>query len=255
MGRKQWLRFTLPDEESWNELRRDLKLSPSQAAALNRTLLEVDQRCKQLAAELERSDAKREDNKRELKSFDRALANAERRLQGSGVRQALNGIEMRGALSFVVSCDAGTEIHGEPGLTQTEHDRLLDALTPNVMRYLLQSMRRPVSAALKTPAKSGNTAKIDRELLLCLLARDAQKIIGVPPGSKAKGPFHNLCTWVFGYCNISAKGLEVAIARCLEKHRAWLGWILSASAGHIVGRLCEAEIAAIPDDPEAELKC
>lgn len=214
MGRTQPMRFRLPDEEGWTELCQNLNLNPSQAGALKGTLSEVDRSCKKLAIELERSEIKRS-----LKSLERVLVNAEQQLGRAGVRRAVASIEMHGAISFLVSREAGAEIHGESVVDETAHDRHLNERTADVMLHLLQRMRRPFSSWLEVAAqdKGGHPPKTDRELLLFLLARDAQEIVGVVPTSTPNGPFHNLCTWVFGSCNMGTKGLEAAIARCLEK--------------------------------------
>ncbi len=252
MGKTQPLRFRLPDEEGWIELCQSLKLNPSQAAALKGTLSEVDERCRELTAELERAEIKSG-----LKPLERVLVNAEQQLQRAGVRKAVASVEMHGAISFLVSREAGAEIHGKTVVDQIAHDRLLDEHTADVMLYLLQRMRRPLSSWLKVAAqdKGGHPPKTDRELLLFLLARDAQEIVGVVPTSTPNGPFHNLCTWVFGACNVGTKGLEGAIARCLEKYQHWLNWSRLPSAGHNVGRLSEAEIIAMLRSSSAGAPC
>ena len=250
MGKKQSMRFVLPVEDSWRELCRNLKLSDLRAAALNATLIEAERGCRDLGKNAPLSEIKRS-----LKVLDRLLSNAHRGLQRSDIQQALATLEMNGAISFLLSRGAGAHIHGNTAPSALDHDRLLNDRTPEVMLYLLDQMRRPIANWLTIAAlnKGGNQPTSDRQLLLLLLARDSNEIIGVGPSGTPNGPFHQLCSWVLKSCGISNKGLEDAITRCLKKYKDWLDWAQLPSAEHIVGRLSEAEISAIPDDPEAEL--
>lgn len=249
MDKEPQSRFTLPNEESWAELRLNLRLSDVQADALNATLREVEGLCRELAADLAKSEVKRS-----LLALDRLLSNAHRGLQRGDIRQALASIEMHGALSALLSREAGAEIHGENSIDELAHDRLLNERTHEAMSYVLEKMRRPIAdwLALAALDKGGNRPKSDRQVLILLLARDASQIIGTKPSTAKNGPFHLLCSWVCSRCGIADDGLEEAITRCLKKYKKWLVWTGLPSGHHIVGQLSDAEIAAIPDDPEVE---
>lgn len=249
MDKEPKSRFTLPNEESWAELRLNLRLSDVQADALNATLREVEGLCGELASDLTKSEIKRS-----LRVLDRLLSNVHRGLQREDIRRALASIEMHGALSVLLSREAGSEIHGETSIDELAHDRLLNERTHEAMSYVLERMRRPIAGWLALAAldKGGNRPKSDRQVLILLLARDANQIIGAKSSTAKNGPFHRLCSWVSPRCGITDEGLEDAITRCLQKYKDWLEWAQLPSGEHIVGELSDAEIAAIPDDPEVE---
>lgn len=252
MDEHQALRFTNPDEETWGELRENLKLSNAQAAALRAVLHEAERGCIDLAKEFAITKS---ELKRSLKTIDRLLSKAHQGLQRTDIRRALARIEMNGAISYLLSPKAGSDIHDNTALDVTEHDRILNERTPEVMSYLLDHMRRPIAEWLATAAmdKGGNKPQSDRQLLIFLLARDSRKIIGEAPSVTSKAPFHNLCSWVLPACGIGMEGLEDAITRCLKKYREWLCWAQLPSAAEIVGSFPSSDIAAIPDDPETDL--
>jgi hypothetical protein len=252
MGKQKALRFRLPDEEARAELCQTLKLSKAQAAALNAVLQEAESGCIDLAKELEIAQS---ELKRRLKTIDRLLSNAHQGLQRAGIRRALASIEMNGAISYLLSPEAGSDIHENTALDGPEHDRLLNDRTPEVMSYLLDRMRRPIAEWLAIAAndKGGNKPKSDRQLLILLLARDSRQIIEEAASASSNGPFHNLCSWVLPACGIGMEGLEDAITRCLKKYREWLCWAQLPTAEHIVGVLAPSDTDAIPDDPEADL--
>lgn len=240
-------RFALPNDEQWVELRQALKLSDAGLTALNTTLQEVEYLCRDLAADLAKSQVKRS-----LKVLDRLLSNTRRALQRADICQALGTIEFHGRLSAILSSEAGTAIHGQTHLDSLNHDRLLNERTQEVMSYLLGEMQRPIAEWLAVAAKDkgGNRPKSHRQALLLLLARDSMKIIGTGPTTTPNGKFHQLCSWVLPLCGIGSDGLEEAIGRCLNKHAKWLEWAQLPTGEHIVGQLSEAEIAVIPDDLE-----
>lgn len=243
-------RFVLPKEENWTEICQALKLSTTQARALQVTLREVDGLCRELAEDLAKSEVKRG-----LEVLDRLLSNAHRGLQREDIRQALAAIEMHGTLSALLSRQAGAEIYGDDPVDAAGHDRLLNQRTHETMSYVLEKMRRPIKdwLAMASRDKGGPKPKSDRQVLILLLARDADQIIGAPPSTTKNGAFHQLCSWVFPRCGISDHGLEDAIARYLKKYKEWLEWTQLPSGEHVVGQLTCAEIATIPDDPEGEL--
>lgn len=251
MDEKPQSRFALPNEENWAEICLQLKLSDVQAHALRATLGEVEDLCRDLSANLAKSEVKES-----LAVLDRLLSNAHRGLQREDIRQALATIEMHGALSALLSRQAGAEIHGENSIDELGHDRRLNDLTHEAMSYVLEKMRRPIADWLAMAArdKGGNRPKSDRQVLILLLARDSKTIIGVRPTATRNGRFHLLCSWVLPRCGVSASGLEEAITRCLKKYKEWLEWAQLAPGEHIVGQLTEPEIAAIDDDPEKELR-
>ena len=246
------VRFMLPDSESWKELCRNLKLSDGQAAALLATLTEAECGCRDMATQVAKSEVKRC-----LEVLDRLLSNAHRSLQRADIQQALATLEMGGALSFLLSREAGAEIHDENAVNTIEHDKLLAERNSEVMLYLLDRMRRPIADWLvkATQDKGGSKPKSDRQLLLFLLARDAGKIMGVTPSGTPNSPFHQLCSWVLPACGIGMDGLEEALTRCLKKYQSLLDWAQLPPAEHIVGRLSAAEIAVIPNDAEPGLTC
>ena len=252
MDEQQALRFTLPDKETWAELCRNLKLSNAQAAALHAVLQEAESDCIDLAEEL---DIAQSELKSSLKTIDRLLSKAHQGLQRADIRRALASIEMNGSISYLISPEAGSDIHGNTALHGHEHDRLLNDRTPEVMSYLLDRIRRPIAEWLAIAAmdKGGNKPQSDRQLLILLLARDSRQIIEEAASATSNGPFHNLCSWVLPACGIGMEGLEDAIARCLKKYREWLCWAQLPSAEHIVGVLAPSDTDAIPDDPEADL--
>ena len=243
-------RFVLPNEENWKEIRSNLKLSKMQADALHAILREVEGLCTELCADLAKSEIKRS-----LMSLDRLISNAHRGLQRQDIRQALATIEMHGALSALLSREAGAEIHGDNSIDALGHDRRLNERTHEVMSYVLDKMRRPIAdwLALAALDKGGSRPKSHRQVLILLLARDSQKIVGAAPSSTQNGPFHLLCSWVVPRCGISAAGLEDATGRCLKKYKSWVEWAQLPPGEHIVGQLSDAEIAAIPDNDEEEL--
>lgn len=249
MDKEPKSRFTLPNEEGWTELRQDLKLSVVQADTLLATLREVEGLCRELDANLAKSEIKRS-----LSTLDRLLSNAYRGLQREDIRQALASIEMYGALSALLSREAGAEIHGENSSDELAHDRFLNARTHEAMSHALEKMRRPIAdwLALAAHDRGGNRPKSDRQVLILLLARDAIEIIGTNPTDARNGPFHQLCSWVSSRCGIGDDGLEEAITRCLKKYKKWLVWARLPSGHHIVGQLSDAEIADIDDGPEEE---
>lgn len=249
MAKKPQSRFILPNEENWEEIRRDLKLSDVQAHALHATLREVEGLCKELATYLAKSKVKQS-----LKVLDRLLSKAHRGLQRTDIRQALASVEMHGALSALLSREAGAEIYGENSIDQLAHDRLVNERTHEAMSYALKKMRRPIAEwlALASLDKGGNRPKSDRQVLILLLARDASQIIGTKPSTTKNGPFHQLCSWIFPRCGISDDGLEDAITRCLGKYKEWLEWAQLPSADHIVGKPSAAIVANVDDDPNEE---
>lgn len=252
MGKHQKLQFALPDEQTLAELYQNLKLSNPQATALNEVLQEAQSGCIDLVKELEIAKS---EVKKKLKIIDRLLSKAHERLQRNDIKRALASIEMNGAISYLVSPEAGSEICGNAALDAPDHDRLLNERTPEVMSFLLDRMRRPISEWLAIAAmdKGGNKSQSDRQLLIFLLARDSRQIIGEAPSATSNGQFHNLCSWVLPACGIGMEGLEDAITRCLKKYHEWIGWAQLPSAAHIVSSLAASDIAAIPDDPEADL--
>lgn len=249
MDKEPQSRFTLPNEESWAELRLNLRLSDVQADALHATLREAEGLCRELAADLAKSEVKRS-----LLALDRLLSNAHRGLQRGDIRQALASIEMHGALSALLSREAGAEIHGENSINELAHDRLLNERTHEAMSYVLEKMRRPIAdwLALAALDKGGSRPKSDRQVLILLLARDSSQIIGTKPSTAKNGPFHLLCSWVCSRCGIADDGLEEAMTRCLKRYKKWLVWKRLPSGHHVVGQLSDAEIADIDDDPEEE---
>lgn len=252
MDKRQALRFTLPDEETWAELCRNLKLSNAQAAALRAVLQEAEHGCKDLAKEW---GIAKSEIKSSLKTIDRLLSKAHESLQRNDIKRALASIEMNGAISYLMSPEAASDIHDDTALDALEHDRILNERTPEVMSYLLDRMRRPIAEWLAIAAqdKGGNKPQSDRQLLLLLLARDSLQIVGAAPSAKPKGSFHNLCSWVLPACSIETDGLEDAITRCLKKYHEWLCWAQLPSAEHIVGGVVQLDTSAIPDDPEVGL--
>lgn len=128
-------------------------------------------------------------------------------------------------------------------------------MQPLTVPFLIDWMRRPITAWLKDAKqdKGGNIPRLDRELLLLLLARDAEAIIGKKPSDTPHGPFHNLCTWTFSACGVSVRGLEDAVRRCLKKYGKWLAWYQQPPPVGMVGQLSNADIGAIPEDPEPGL--
>lgn len=249
MDKEPQSRFTLPNEENWEEIRHNLKLSNGQTDALRTTLREVQGLSRELATYPAKSKLKQS-----LRVLDRLLSNAHRGLQRKDIRQALASIEMRGVMGALLSREAGTEIHGENSIDVLAHDRLLNERTHEAMSYALEKMRRPIAdwLALAALDKGGNRPKSDRQVLILLLARDANQIIGTKPSTAKNGPFHRLCSWVSPRCGISDDGLEDAITRCLHKYKDWLEWAQLPSGHHIVGQLSDAETADIDDDPKKE---
>ncbi len=249
MAKKSQSKFTLPNEENWEEIRRALKLSDVQTHALRATLREAEGLCGELATYLAKSKVKQS-----LKVLDRLLSNAHRGLQRADIRQALASIEMYGALSALLSREAGADIYGENSIDQLAHDRLVNERTHEAMSYALEKMRRPIADWLAQAAldKGGNRPKSDRQVLILLLARDASQIIGTKPSTTKNGYFHQLCSWIFPRCGINDDGLEDAITRCLEKYKEWLEWTQLPSGDHMVGKLSNENIANIDDEPNDE---
>lgn len=252
MAKEPQSRFVFPDEDAWAELRRDLKLTDTQAVALRLTLQEAESLCSYFTNVLVKTEVRKS-----LVTLNRLLSNAHRGLQRADISQALRKFDMHGALSTLLSREAGTELHGKGDVDKLSHHRLLVDLNPEVMSYIIDEMRRPIAQwlAVSAKGKAGRQPKYDRRALLFLLARDASKINGSKPSSTSDGPFHRLCAWVLPACGIDSVGLEDAIERCLEKYREWLEWAQLPSGQHIVGSLKDEDIAAIPDDPEADLTC
>lgn len=252
MAKEPQSRFVFPDEDTWDKLRRDLKRTDAQAVALQATLREVESLCRHLNNRLVKAEVKDS-----LKTLDRLLSNVHRGLQRADISQALTNFDMHGMLSTLLSREAGTELHGNGTVDKLSHHRLLNDRTPEVMSYIIDEMRRPIAQWLAVAArdKGGRQPKSDRQVLLFLLARDANKIGGFEASRTSDGPFHRLCAWVLPACGIDSVGLEEAIDRCLDKYKEWLEWAQLPSGQDIVGTLSDEDIAAIPDDPEADLTC
>lgn len=252
MAKEPQSRFVFPDEDTWAELRRDLKLTDAQTVALQATLNEAESLCRYFTNVLVNAEVKSS-----LKTLNRLLFNVHRGLRRADISQALTKFDMHGTLSTLLSHEAGTELHGKGTVDNLSHHRLLNDRTPEVMSYIIDEMRRPIAQWLAVTAKDkgGRQPKSDRQVLLFLLARDSNKISGFEASITSDGPFHRLCAWVLPACGIASVGLEEAIERCLKKYKKWLEWAQLPSGQDIVGTLSDEDIAAIPDGPEADLTC
>ncbi len=280
MGRSRQIQMRLPDENAWRDLKRDCKLDKGQCAALRTTLEEIDAECRLLTQV--QSDS---DTKKALAKLDGVLDRLTRVLTGKDVTDALRATETHGLMGFLISASAVAQMANgkEDGLPVVNIERLLtdrksrqipvkpsdlDALslqdrqrqlndrTSEVMGYIIEQLRQPIARALELARqdKGGNRPKLARELLIFLLARDAEKIIGQKAKANSTSKFAKLCVAVTNACGIDDTGHEEALRRCLKKFADWLEWYQLPEYSNAVGILTEEQILAIPDDPEPRLK-
>ena len=243
--------YQLPDEEGWNEIVESCRLNKAQAVALKVTLEEA-----LMHVMKGRAEPSNKTLKTALAKLDGLLDRLQRHLKCNDIREALAAIEAYGVFGRLLSSTVVRELSAteDPEVPMADIERLiahkrfkqepilasdLDALcllqrqrlvnqsTPEAMGLAIQHMRYPISAWLYRVGqdKGGNRPKAGRELLIWLLARDSEKIIGTKAEKSTGSVFINLCTWVFDACNMSTEGLEDAVGRYLKKHEGWLHWL------------------------------
>lgn len=281
MGRTRIAEFQLPDEEGFADIIRECKLGPAQQTALRATLGDVAANCKGIGT----SPSDRQ-LKTALKALDKAFDRLRRQLDRQDVTSALGVIETYGTMGYLLSStavvglanDADSEVaavdvervlarkHFEStplrqsdldALCLVDRQRRLNDQTAEAMRLVVAQMHSPISSWLRLAGrdKGGNRPKMDREWLILLLARDAQKIIGHPSSSAQTSPFFKLCTAVLGACHFDCSGYEDAVERCLKKYNEWLEWHQRRAIDETSKQLNHDDINRIGDDPEPKLTC
>lgn len=243
--------FQLPDEEGWNDIVKNCRLSEAQVAALKVTLDEA-----LMHVMKGRADPNNKSIKTALVKLDGLIDRLQCYLKRNDIREALAAIETYGVFGRLLSSTVVRELSAtedpevpiadierliahkryrqEPVLASDldalcliQRQRLVNQSTPEAMGLAVQHIRSPISAWLLQAGqdKGGNRPKAGREVLIWLLARDSVKIIGTKAEKSTGSVFINLCTWVFDACNMSTEGLEDAVGRYLKKHEGWLHWL------------------------------
>jgi hypothetical protein len=240
--------YRLPDEEGWSEIVESCRLNEAQAAALKVTLEEA-----LMHVMKGRAEPSNKTLKTPLAQLDGLIDRLQRYLKRNDIREALAAIETYGVVGHLLSSTVVRELSAaeDPEVPTADIERLiahkrfrqepvlasdLDALclvqrqrlvnqsTPEAMGLAIQHMRYPISTWLYRVGrdKGGHRPNTERKLLIWLLGRDSEKIIGTKAEKSTDSAFINLCTWVFDACNISTEGLEDAVGRYLKKYGAWL---------------------------------
>lgn len=180
--------------------------------------------------------------KKALTKINKSFVRLSGVLASKDVQDALGVIETYGQMGYLLSSDAATEIANsadterlttapsQPAPTDVSEvvarQRQLSRKTPQAMQFAIQQIHWPIATWLEQSRQNrgGSSRDIERELIVLLVARDADAILSDATSTSIEAKLIDLCEYVFSRCGIDPAGTDEAVRRCLNRHEKFLSW-------------------------------